>query len=105
MVARIIFQVDPDFARKRRQFRSAGVERAWLEASAGMQRAQVRVERAVRFRQFPPLTLAYAREFPQQAGRIRELRGEYHRQSHVGWAGRERYREQLLREAWAVACA
>ncbi len=47
MVARIIFRVDPDFARKRRQFRSAGVERAWLEASAGMQRAQVRVERAV----------------------------------------------------------
>jgi hypothetical protein len=100
MVARIIFRVDPDFARKR-----AGVERAWLEASAGMQRSKVHVERAVRFRQFPPLTLAYAKECPQQAGRIRELRGEYHRQSQVGWAGREWYREQLLREAWAVACA
>jgi hypothetical protein len=105
MVARIIFRADPDYARKRRQFRSAGVERAWLEASAGMQRAQVCVERAVRFRQFPPLTLAYAKEFPQQAGRIRELRGEYHIQSRIGWAGRERYRESLLREAWAVACA
>jgi hypothetical protein len=105
MVARIIFRVDPHFARKRRQFRAAGAERAWLEASAGMQRTTARVERAVRFRQFPPLTLAYAREFPQQAGRIRELRGEYHRQSRVGWAGRERYRESLLREAWAVATA
>jgi hypothetical protein len=105
MVARIIFRADPDYARKRRQFRAAGVERAWLEASAGMQRAQVRVEWAVRFRQFPPLTLAYAKECPRQAGRIRELRNEYHRQSRIGWAGRERYREQLLREAWAVACA
>jgi hypothetical protein len=70
-----------------------------------MQRTNVRVERAVRFRQFPPLALAYTKEFPQEAGRIRELRGEYHRQSRVGWAGRERYRESLLRDAWAVACA
>jgi hypothetical protein len=105
MVARIIFRVDPNFARKRRQFRAAGVERPWLEASAGMQLTKARVERALRFRQFPPLTLAYAKEFPQQAGRIRELRGEYHIQSRIGWAGRERYRESLLREAWAVACA
>jgi hypothetical protein len=45
------------------------------------------------------------KEFPQRAGRIRELRSDYYRQSQVGWAGRERYRESLLREAWDVACA
>jgi hypothetical protein len=121
---RVIFRVEPEYARKRKRdaggaagvllpkFRSAAdrakdveVERAWLEASAGMQRTVARVERAVRFRQFPPLTRAYVDEFPQEAGRIRELRGEYNKESRVGWAGRELYREELLRAASAVACA
>jgi hypothetical protein len=116
-MAKVIFEVEPEYARKRKReaagvlltkFRSAAgrakdaeVERAWLEASAGMQRTVARVEGAIRFRQFPPLTRAYVQEFPREAGRIRELRGEYHRESRGGWAGKELLREQLLR----VACA
>ncbi len=83
----------------------AEVERAWLEASADMQRTVTRVELAVRFRQFPPLTRSYVEEFPQEAGKIREIRDEYRAEARFGWAGRELYREELLRAAWAVACA
>jgi hypothetical protein len=98
-MARIVFQADPNFARKRQRFRAVGAERPWLAAG---KRTAARVEMAVHFRQFPPITLALAKEFPQKAARIRELRGEYHRASCAGWAGREGHREALLRAAWAV---
>ena len=97
-MARIIFRVDPSFGLKSK----AGAERAWLQAAAGNRAG---VDRAIRFRQFPPVTAEYAKKFPREAARIRELRGDYYRASCAGWAGRERYREQLLRAAWAVACA
>ena len=93
-MARIVFRVDPSFGKGKAQ-------RAWLQAAGD----RAGVERAVRFRQFPPATAEYAKKFPREAARIRELRGEYYRASCAGWAGRERYREQLLRAAWAVACA
>jgi hypothetical protein len=83
-------------------------------AESGRRRAQARVDMAVQRSTFPRLTKRFAEARPEAAARIRELSrlhdlarrgGSYRRHDREHQQRLGERREQLLREAWAVACA